>query len=336
MATCGITFTEEKREFEIFGTVKPVSNFSSEDDAKELNKAMSGMGTDEDAIIKIVASRSCEQLQQVKKDYLVLFGKDLMKVLEGELKGKFEKVVIARFYDSIDYQAYILREAMKGVGTDETALIDVVCSKKAKEIKQITAAYSRMYDRDLIKDIRSETKGNLRNILVSMASGNRESEDTAVNTELAKKEAQELYDAGVGKTGTDEAVFNAIFAKRSFMQLKLTFLLYRGIGKKDKDKKLIYEAIEKEMSGDLKAAYLTIAQYIADPITYNCQVIYNAMKGVGTNDNRLIRTIVARCEIDLKTVKERFEKLHKTTLENRIRKETSGDYRKILLALIEG
>jgi len=336
MATCGVTFTEEKRAFEIFGTVKPASNFNSEDDAKALNKATAGLGTDEKAIIKIVANRSNEQLLKVKEDFLTLFGKDLIKVLEGELSGKFEKVVVARFYGRVEYQAYVLRNAMKGMGTDEKALIDVVCSKTAEELKKISKAYTKMYERDLIKDIESETKGHLRRILVSMATANRDDEDKKVDIELAKKDAQELYDAGVGRMGTDESVFNAIFAKRSFMQLKTTFLLYRGIGEKEKDKKLIFEAIEKEMSGDLKTAFLTIAQYVSDPITYSCQVLYNAMKGMGTDDNRLIRTIVARCEIDLKTVKERFEKIHKTTLENRVRKETSGDYQKMLLALIEG
>merc|ERR1719189_537904 len=94
------------------------------------------------------------------------------------------------------------------------------------------------------------------------------------------------------------------------------------------------QVIEKEMGGDLKNALLTLVRYIQDPITYYSEVLYRSMKGVGTDVNRLIRTILSRCEIDLGEIKERFEKLHQKTLDRAIKKETSGDYEKILLALV--
>jgi len=327
MAFCGVTFTEEKRGFEIFPTVSAARDFDAEEDAKVFEKAMKGMGTDERKIISIVANRSTEQLKEVETKFKTLFGEDLRKMLEGELKGNFEKVVIGRFHGKIEYQAYILRKAMKGAGTDEETLIDVICSKNAHEMGKIKDDYKDMYERDLVKDLESETSGDVGRILVSLATANRETKEP--DHKLAKEEAQMLFDAGEDAWGTDEKVFNQIFATRSFGQLKLTFLLYRSIASK-----LIFESIEKEMSGKLKLAFLTIAQYISDPITYYSEVIYTSMDGMGTNDDRLIRAIVSRCEIDLKTVEGRYNKLHDTKLVKRIQKETSGDYEKILVALV--
>jgi len=330
MAFAGVTFTEEKREFEIFGTVNPAKDFDAEKDAQNLYIATRVNGMDKEVIIHFVSRRSTEQLNAIAVKFKETFGKDLVEVLGSELKGNFRKVVLGRFYEKYDYQAYILRTAMKGLGTDEQALIDVVCSKTSEEMKKIKQAYQTMFKRDLIDDIKSETSGHLGRILVTMASAIRETKE--VDMVEAKREAQELYKAGEGKWGTDEKVFNRIFATRSPMQLKLTFLLYRKLAGK-----LIFEVVDSEMSGKLKSAFLTIAQYIKDPTTYYSEVMFDSMKGIGTSNDRLIRTIVARCEIDLKTVKERYNKLHEqqAPLAKRISKKTKGDYMKILLSLIQ-
>jgi len=329
MAFCGVTFTEEKREFEIFPTVYPVKEFDAETDAKCLYKAMKGIGTNEKMIIHIVANRSTEQLKEIEKKFKTMFGDVLKERLESELKGNLERVVLGRFYDRYEYQAYVARRAMKGAGTDEQALIDVVCSKTPAEMENVKTAYKNLFDRELIEDIESETSGDLRRILVAIATANRETKE--VDVEEAKADAQRLYDAGEGKWGTDENIFNQIFALRSFEQLKVTWLYYRKL-----TGSLILDVIEKELSGKLRSAFLTIAQYIKDPITYYSEMMYNSMKGLGTDDERLIRAIVSRCEIDLQTVKERYNKLHDKTLEKRIKSETSGDYEKVLLALVKG
>ena len=50
---------------------------SIEADAEALRKAMKGFGTDEDALIKIVANRTNAQSMQIKDKYKQMFGSDL-------------------------------------------------------------------------------------------------------------------------------------------------------------------------------------------------------------------------------------------------------------------
>jgi len=292
-----------------------------------LYSAMKGLGTNEEKIIEIVANRSSAQLMKVEESFETLYGKELKKWLGKELRGHLEKVVLGRFFGPIAYQAYVLRNAMAGMGTDERALIDVICTKNQREMASVKRAYASLFDRDLIKDIQSETSGDFKRILVSLASAGRENKP--INKELAKKEAKELFEAGEGTWGTDESTFNRIFANRSFAQLRLTINSYKIHTGQDMEK-----AIENEMSKDLKRAYLTLVRYIQDPITYYSEVLYHSMKGLGTDDNTLIRTVLSRCEIDLGDIKNRFEKLHQKTLDKAIKGETSGDYRKIMLQIV--
>jgi len=60
------------------------------------------------------------------------------------------------------------------------------------------------------------------------------------------------------------------------------------------------------------------------------------MKGMGTNDQDLIRVITTRAEIDMYYIKMEFQSLYRTTLEQMITGDTSGDYRHFLLTLVGG
>ncbi len=45
----------------------------------------------------------------------------------------------------------------------------------------------------------------------------------------ARQDADDLYKAGVGKWGTDEKTFNAIFSQRNYYQLRATFEEYQKV-----------------------------------------------------------------------------------------------------------
>lgn len=56
------------------GTVRDFPNFNVDADCQALHKAMKGLGTDEDAIIEILAQRSNAQRQQLRVAYKARFG----------------------------------------------------------------------------------------------------------------------------------------------------------------------------------------------------------------------------------------------------------------------
>jgi len=66
------------------------------------------------------------------------------------------------------------------------------------------------------------------------------------------------------------------------------------------------------------------------------QELYSSMKGLGTNDQDLIRVITTRAEIDMYYIKMDFQSMYRTTLEQMIASDTSGDYRHFLLTLVGG
>lgn len=82
-----------------------------------------------------------------------------------------------------------------------------------------------MFNTPLEKDVKSDTSGDFRRLLISLLQGNRP-DTTEVDVEKAKQDAQSLLDAGQAKFGTDEARFNVLFCNRSDPQLRAVFNEY--------------------------------------------------------------------------------------------------------------
>jgi annexin A7/11 len=309
-------------------SIIPSSDFNDEAVATALRKAMKGLGTDEAAIIKQLSSIDSNQRQAVKMKYKTMYGRDLIHDLKSELGGNFENVTLAMMMTKTEYDAYCLRHAMKGAGTDERALIEVLATRSNEEINAAKAAYHEMFGRDLEKDVMSETSGHLKRILVSLAQGNRD-ESTDVDQGKAAADAQALKDAGEGQWGTDESEFNRVFMTSSAEQLKAVFAAYREISSYD-----IRRVIEKEMSGDLEFAFVTLVEAVRDPQMYFAERLYKSMKGMGTDDSTLIRVVVSRSERDMEVIKSKFIEKYSKSLAKMIKGDCSGDYKKMLFGLI--
>ena len=156
-------------------------------DADALRKAMKGVGCDEKAIIAICTGRTNAQRLEIVKAYKASYGRDLLSDLKSELHGKFEDAMIALFTDPIEYDADELRKAMKGIGTNEDTLIEIIASRPPNILRQVIAKFNEKYKRDLEKDVKSETSGTLRKLLIALLQCSR-----STNTQIPNNAKQLL------------------------------------------------------------------------------------------------------------------------------------------------
>lgn len=304
-------------------------NFNAAEDAAILRSAMKGFGTDEEAIINILTSRTNGQRQVIKEVFNKEYERDIIDDLKSELGGNFENVIIALMTPTEEYMCSELNKAMDGMGTDEETLVEILCSKSNEEIQQIVSAYEKLYGRPLAEHMCSETSGHFRRLLTLIVTGTRDPIGTT-DPAKAKEDAAALYAAGEATLGTDEEVFNSIMAHSSFAQLRLVFEEYKELSGMT-----IEQAIKHEMDGTLHDAMIAIVECVQSPAAFLARQLHKAMDGMGTDDDRLIRIIVSRSEIDLGTIKDEFERIYDRTLLSAIASETGGDYKKVLCALIK-
>ncbi|GJM96340.1 hypothetical protein PR202_ga13164 [Eleusine coracana subsp. coracana] len=70
------------------------------------------------------------------------------------------------------------------------------------------------------------------------------------------------------------------------------------------------------------------------PERYFEKVARQAIAGLGTDENALTRVITTRAEVDLKLIAEAYQKRNSVPLERAVAGDTSGDYERLLLALL--
>lgn len=309
-------------------TVFPADGFNASADAAALRKAMKGFGTDEQAIIDILCRRCNWQRQMISEAFTRELGRDLIKDLKSELSGKFEDVIVGMMMQPVNYLCKQLNKAMVGIGTNERALIEILCSQNNEQMHHISRVYEEMYNRPLAEHVCTETSGDFRRLLTLIITGTRDAPGT-VNPELAVQQAKQLYDAGEGRWGTDESVFTKILAHCSFDQLEHVFEEYKKL-----TGRTIEQALKAELSGDLFEAYSAIVECVQMAPHFFAKRLFEAMDGMGTDDTTLIRIIVSRSEIDLQNIKDEYEQMYNKTLMSAVKSETSGDYKKALCALI--
>ena len=256
--------------------------------AEELRKAMEGFGTDEESLIRTVTAHKTRDRLKIKKAYQEKYNKDLIEDLKSELSGKFEDAMIALFKDPIEYDAECLYYAMKGAGTDESCLIEVIASRPNWLLQKIKLKYKELYNKELEEDIIGDTSGDFQKLLLGLLKCNRR-ENKEVNKEECQKIASQLHEAKEQKWSieSEEDVFYKYVMQSSPQELSAVAREYYKISRET-----IIDGIEKKFSGDAKELLKTILYSLISPSEYFATRIKKAIEGFGTDNKTLIRILV--------------------------------------------
>uniref|UniRef100_A0A673K1C5 Annexin n=1 Tax=Sinocyclocheilus rhinocerous TaxID=307959 RepID=A0A673K1C5_9TELE len=302
-------WSNDAENSEFRGTIADHPDFDAGSDAEALYDAMKGFGSDKEAILDLITSRSNAERQEIRAAYKSQFGKDLIDDLKYELTGKFERLIVVLMRPPAYHDAKEIKDAIKGAGTDEKCLIEILASRTNEQIHNLVAAYKDAYGRDLEEDVIGDTSGHFKKMLVVLLQGTRE-EDDVVSEDLVEM-----------------IVCNLTVV----IHLQLVFDEYQKIAEKS-----IEDSIKSELSGDFERLMLAVVQCIRSKPMFFAKRLYKSMKGLGTADNTLIRIMVSRSEIDMLDIRECFRLRYEKSLYNMIQDDTSGDYKRTLLKLCGG
>ncbi|KAM7270672.1 hypothetical protein ACFE04_029886 [Oxalis oulophora] len=305
-------------------TVPPVVP-SAHDDALQLYRAFKGLGCDTATVVKILSHRDATQRSLIQQEYSNMYNDDLIKKLSSELHNNIKRAVLLWMPEPVTRDATILRQSIGGVVVDHKdmrAATEIICSRTPSQLRKIKQAYYSTFGDYLDIELESSTSGNHKQLLLAFINTTRY-EGPEIDSVVVESDAKSLT------KGADESTFIQVFSERSSTHLAAVTVAYQNLFGKPLERR-----IKKATSGNFQYGLLSIMRCAENSSKYFAKVLRRAMKGIGTDDTTLIRTVLTRVELDMQDIKAEYRSKYGKTLNDAVHSETSGHYRNFLLSLL--
>ncbi|KAL6114895.1 anxa3 [Pungitius sinensis] len=222
--------------------------------------------------------------------------------------------------------AAALRKAIEGLGTDEATLVEILTHRSSAQRQLVCAAYKEATGRTLVEDLKGDTSGDLKELLVALA------------TPPAAFDCHQVMKAMKG-VGTNDDVLIEIFSSRSNQQIAALTDVYL----QETQKKLTLD-LKGEISGDFSTALLLLAEGKREEITAvdtekakkDAKTLYDAgEKKWGTDESKFIDVLCRRSVPQLRQTLLEYKNLSGKTLQQSIQGEMSGELEELLVAIVK-
>ena len=225
----------------------------------------------------------------------------------------------------LDNDCRALRAAMKGLGTDEHTIIQILTSRPMAHRYMLKHRYKALLGRDLVKDLKSELSGHFEDVCIAMLDSPYE------------LDCRSLYEA-MHRLGTNEATLIEIVATRPTHQLIQDKILFKQLYGKD-----LVKYVESETSGHFSKVLVAMLQCQRHENNYpineaelrmDAQRLYQAGAGRwGTDESVFTQIFATRSPLEIAMIATYYRQFAGVDLYTSLQKEFSGNVEKLLKAI---
>ncbi|XP_045514744.1 annexin B9-like isoform X2 [Pieris brassicae] len=222
--------------------------------------------------------------------------------------------------------AAVLRKAMKGFGTDEKAIIQVLTRRSNEQRLRIAFEFKTLYGKDLVSDLKSETSGKFEDLIV------------ALMTPLPQFYAKELHDATAG-IGTDEDVLIEVMCTMSNHEIHVIKQAYTAMYGT-----LLEDDLRGDTSGNFKRLMTSLCMGNRSEDFHIDQgraredarsLLQAGELRLGTDESVFNAVLCSRSFPQLAAIFQEYQFLTGHDIDDAIKAEFSGDLEKALRAIVK-
>ncbi|GMT10950.1 hypothetical protein PFISCL1PPCAC_2247, partial [Pristionchus fissidentatus] len=320
----------------VYGPESP--DFYPAQASENLKKALSGIETNDTAIINILVQHNNFQRQKILSAYEDMYEKSLVSDIEEEAGGYFLEAVLALFKPAHVFDTQQLYKSVSNRYGDHSVAVEIACTRSARQLKVIREQYQQDFKKTLEKDISMKVEGSFGRMLSLLLCKTREEDGKRVDEELVNRHANLLLSIDYLQQSVDElsknlVIFEQIFAVKSWRHIEAVLSKADEMRGDRRDIETILRK-NKTMHSETRLMLLTIVNVARNSQLYFAEKLRIAMSGERPDHNTIIRVIVTRSEIDMADIVEEYKRRFQRSLEFDFTQTCSGDYLRLLLSII--
>jgi len=225
----------------------------------------------------------------------------------------------------IDNDCSALKSAMKGLGTDEDSIINILTQRNNEQRYMMRQRYQYLFKKDLIKELKSELHGNFEDAVIALLDSPFELDCKGLHHAMTVP-------------GTDEEALIEILGTRPSYQLAQDKLLFQELYKKD-----LVKYVESETSGHFRKILLALLQCQRHDFSYPInmtelqseahQLYQGGAARWGTDESVFTRIFSTRSPAEIAYIAQCYQQISGVDLYTSLKKEFSGNAEKALCGI---
>ena len=300
--------------------------------ADACRKAMKGFGTDEVALIRALAHVAPLEIPALKQAYQARHHRIIETDVEKEVSGHFELALLSILRGPLQQDVWSLHHALKGAGTNENLLNDVLIGRSNADLNAIKQTYQRTYRRSLEQDVRDDLSAKTERMFSMILAATRQEDSAPVNPPAIDADVTEIHRATEARVGAEQLTVCSILTNRNDAQIRAIAHAYEHKYRRPLEKVLV-----SEFAGHMEDALVQMVRCGTDRAMRDAVSLEQAMSGVGTKDEMLVNRVVRVHwnPAHVQQVKGAYRAKYGKDLIKRVQGETSGDYERALVAMLQ-
>ena len=248
---------------------------------------MKGFGTNEAVLIQILSKPDPLQVALLRNTYNQRHRRDLEADIKSETSKNFKDGLVGIVQGPLMHDVHSVHDAIKGLGTKEAVLNDVLLGRSNADLRAVKQAYHQTFKHTLEADVKGDLSMKTERLFDIVMSATRNEESTQIIPQELEHDCSELHRAMDGRVGTDQVTVCAILCKRSDGQIRAIAQHWQ-----QKYHSSIESVVSSEFSGHMKDALLLIVRRASDRAMSDAVQLEDTMAGPGTKDYLLVQRVV--------------------------------------------
>ncbi|XP_048384230.1 annexin A1a [Stegostoma tigrinum] len=142
----------------------------------------------------------------------------------------------------------------------------------------------------------------------------------------ASADATALNNALQSKDVDEETIINILTSRSNWQRQQIAAEYQQNVGKPLED------VLKCKLSNKLEVVALGLMR---TPAQFDADQLHDAIWGLGTDEDCLVEILVSRSNKEIKDIIKAYKEEFKSDLEEKIKGDTSGDFQKVLIALLK-